>query len=447
MATLLILVVTTSAVFDDSEIPPALKQFIEARKAILRADVYWRQTSPNGSFTRGQPNMLHSIIAGDEIGHVILGTPDGATAYQEDGTPLVQGPTARLRERGAFWHYMMDETVVQKREGETAAIQISDYRSIGMSPFPALGRSCDEAVERALPRPTRALRYSQRKLGNGTYRVEATADDGEASVVWVLDPKLDWNATRVQYWVDGRLAAQCLSEYDRVNGTVVPVSCLYLSATGDVVTHVEVDTINVNDPALPNDLTPEYIGIEPGFAIFVMGNPEITRQQVYLGAGRYAPSREAYTLISRGEIKEGDKVLARRAGRPLPYTLPDPTQVRAQLEAYRNQAPAGIKDAWETYTKKLIERYSLDSEQRQKAFQVLRQCQARRNHYLRGRKSQIETLKKKLSEAVTDSVRSNLNKQLAKLHAPVERIFETELKPRLGRLPTRAQLAQYQASS
>ena len=101
--------------------------------------------------------------------------------------------------------------------------------------------------------------------------------------------------------------------------------------------------------------------------------------------------------------------------------------------------------AWEKYVREFIERYKLNDEQTQKAHAVLEDCVSQRDRYLRGNKEQIEQLDQQIAE-LKKSKNKDKAKSLAalterrnKLTAPIDQIFEERLKPRLERLPTRAQ--------
>jgi hypothetical protein len=101
--------------------------------------------------------------------------------------------------------------------------------------------------------------------------------------------------------------------------------------------------------------------------------------------------------------------------------------------------------AWEKYVREFIEKYKLNDEQAQKANTVLEDCKSQRDRYLRGRQEQIEQLDKQIEE-LKNSKDKNKATHLAKLTdtrkklmEPIDQIFEQQLKPRLERLPTRAQ--------
>jgi hypothetical protein len=104
-----------------------------------------------------------------------------------------------------------------------------------------------------------------------------------------------------------------------------------------------------------------------------------------------------------------------------------------------------FESAWEKYVREFIAKYKLNDEQTQKANAVLEDCQAQAKRYTIGRREQIEKVDKLIEELKQSQDKnkskelSELDAQRAKLIEPIERIFDEQLKPRLERLPTRAQ--------
>ena len=105
----------------------------------------------------------------------------------------------------------------------------------------------------------------------------------------------------------------------------------------------------------------------------------------------------------------------------------------------------GFEGQWDKYVQDFITRYELNDEQSQKANTVLETCKQQGDRYLTSRKSQIEQIDQQLNELKTSKDRSKrqqvskLTEQKTKLMAGLDHIFERQLKPRLEKLPTRAQ--------
>jgi len=107
----------------------------------------------------------------------------------------------------------------------------------------------------------------------------------------------------------------------------------------------------------------------------------------------------------------------------------------------------GFESQWEAYVREFIQKYQLDDGQAQKARSILKDCQEQAQRIMQKRKPEIEHLDKKLA-ALTKANKKDKTQELAKLNErrskllePINGIFERQLKPRLDKLPTRAQRA------
>lgn len=104
---------------------------------------------------------------------------------------------------------------------------------------------------------------------------------------------------------------------------------------------------------------------------------------------------------------------------------------------------ADFESQWEAYVRDFIQRYQLDESQTQKAQSILKDCQELAQRQMQKRKPEIERLDKKLATLPESKDKpkevAEINQQRTKLLEPITEIFEKQLKPRLERLPTRAQ--------
>lgn len=95
---------------------------------------------------------------------------------------------------------------------------------------------------------------------------------------------------------------------------------------------------------------------------------------------------------------------------------------------------------WERYVQEFIRKYALDDGQQQAAMKILRDCQDQANRYYQARKTQIEEAGTAAANPAKPGEKTAANKlDQAKLLEPISRIFEKQLKPRLEKIPTRAQ--------
>ncbi len=128
-------------------------------------------------------------------------------------------------------------------------------------------------------------------------------------------------------------------------------------------------------------------------------------------------------------------------------------------------AGKNFKSEWEKYVRDFIQKYQLNDEQTQRANAVLAECETAAERVMTSKKSDLERIEKREGElkavagptaakppgdpkvaGEAKSATEGKNKELAELTkrreellAPINRIFEDQLKPKLEKLPTRAQ--------
>ena len=106
---------------------------------------------------------------------------------------------------------------------------------------------------------------------------------------------------------------------------------------------------------------------------------------------------------------------------------------------------AASESQWETYVREFVSKYQLDDGQTQRAQAILKDCQERADRITTKRKPEMEQLDKKLLELGSSKDKNKLaelakiRERKTKLMEPIDQIFERQLKPRLEKLPTRAQ--------
>jgi len=434
LATSLVLSQSRSVIHEGRERPEALRLFEEARKAIVFADVLYSTSFPSARDAVDREPWFHrAMIARDDVVDISVGTASGVAGFSADNEPQYRAPTAVLEKAdGTRWWYDLDKTNVQLKRPGDGFLYADSFRSLGMSFRPSMKYRPEEAIVRSIPNGKVIYRES---VVNGIRRVEATEKDSGKSVVWFIDPRLGWNATRCELWQNGDLIRASETEYKLINDVHVPIACAYMAgADGAVMKLVTVESADVNSPDLPRTLTPEYIGVEPGMTVSAKG----TRPQKYIRDGRTVSSREAFNMEERGEIVFGPKVQASRAGRPIPWSIPEPKKLKKELEAYRKQIRHGPLGPWEKYTLDFIAEHKMDEAQRDRAIHVLRSCTLQRDHYLRVKGDDLKRLETKRDAGRGDE-RKKAAAEITRIRAPVERIFENRLKPRLAALLTAKQ--------
>lgn len=194
------------------------------------------------------------------------------------------------------------------------------------------------------------------------------------------------------------------------------------------------------EPPEPSDEGPAVSPVKPG-----RSTGGATRKPQILGGDERTPAPEARTGAPG---REPTRPRVTPPGRQHPPAGGQARTVRRgeiRGKTAKSGSPKGFEGQWDQYVRNFIAKYQLNDEQVQKAQAVLEDCKAQANRYLRSRKTQIEQLDNQIEE-VKKSKDKNKAKSLAglndkrkKLMEPIDRIFEHQLKPRLERLPTRAQ--------
>lgn len=169
------------------------------------------------------------------------------------------------------------------------------------------------------------------------------------------------------------------------------------------------------------------------------------------GAAPRFPDRPGDTPGARREVKPappGPRASARGGQSGAAERRTERRSSRSQAGADRRDPTLGGKDfesAWEKYVRDFIAKYQLNESQSQRALAILDTCKQRANRYLKSRRMHLERIERDLAELAKSDAkdvaaqRTNLNKRQQDLLEPIGRIFDRQLKPRLERLPTRAQ--------
>jgi hypothetical protein len=136
-------------------------------------------------------------------------------------------------------------------------------------------------------------------------------------------------------------------------------------------------------------------------------------------------------------VKPGTTYLAYCREHHLP--LPAATQATSQPTSRPSL------DEWARYTYQFILKYTLNEEQTQKALSILKRCHGQREAYLSKHKSDFGRLDERLKivgnlkAEEREKAEKELQRERERLLKPLNDIFEQQLKPRLEKLPTRAQ--------
>lgn len=374
--------------------------------------------------------------AGGDILCTDRGDENGVLLRNEDGSPMpLQRPVRYLIDEGVGWEYSSGGVVGRAWGSKQPSHRAThDLRKSGINPVVA-----SWPLEAVLSQPERAngpATFEQERLEDGTWHVavhwELTNGVPSRWDHWI-DSARDWNVVRNSVTYDGELLRTNLIDYAQVDGHWFPREVRELAGNGDVVETVGVIYAEVNRPNHPQDFTPADMGLEPGVFVIPIypGAPfGVWDGQALIGPGEYT-RRVELGLVQTGptvrrELERLRTSADATASAPTYGIVSDPPNFRAG---------ATFESKWEEYTRRLIEDYRLTTEQSQRALSILRDCQARAWDFLRRHREKFEAAERARMTPTASAPAARLKDLLA----PIDAIFEQELKPRLEMLPTRAQ--------
>ena len=451
------------------ERPQALEKMVAYRAPIQTAKLELHVTDyAHGLKVNGEPRTLFKTvrIAGDRHIHIIRGDQYGIVTPTFGAGAGVgsRSPRHRLECASESWQRSEDSVHAWRFARRDGAHK--DLRTLGSGAAFGRGDIHDVVWRDRVPAPA-AREYEESREGD-LWVVRARSSNFTRSH-W-LDPSRGWSAVRVRrenedgFWTESR------STLELMDGVWFPRTVHYFASNhcdGQEPTMVfEVDSAEFNRPDHPTAFTLADIGIDVGF--LVSDHPLGAARGSTMGRwdGERVVSFQEYDKRRlAGEIREGPLFIAllerRRRGSVAAPASADAgtgglssTKDRATesgvspgrgTKGLIAEAEWKVESQWEAYTRRFIEKHRLNTEQTVKAYAILKDCQQRANRYLAKREKDFEKLDKeaealKKSDAKDRAQRlAAIDKRHRKLMQPIDEIFEKQLKPRLEKLPTRAQ--------
>lgn len=404
-------------------------RFYESRARLGTAEIDWSRRQFEGPTFQTEHTMFYTTrLSPKERALYSRGDEEGVMTRNDAGLPAQAFP-------GAYMSFEGPDAVFDRWDGQHEASWMpkgsvrwtADLRALGALPW-----FCYEDVHDAMWKdpgespPPRSYMESV----EGALRVVA-ARRADGTLTWWIDPERGWQATRITFTRDGVLEREARIALARFGDHWFPQSVVYFSRGYKNGTEpcdvVSVDKAVFNDPRQPPVLTPADIGITPRMFIWLKDN---TMKKV--GTGMWDGTRITSTRFFPGM----------GAGVQLVQHLLEKTRPVAATSQ-----PAPPEAQWEAYTRRFIERYKLTDDQTQSALKTLADCQEQAQGYLSRHAAEFEKLAA-AEAALRDATEPEraarlaaLREQQAKLHEPIDEIFEKQLKPRLEKLPTRKQRA------
>lgn len=428
----------------------------QIRTARMEYSVQWP-----GEYDAGLPHTYFYSFqaAGDDYSTIFHGDEERAVARRPDGERSDQytysGAMQSLYLDGSIWHKRDQEPQVRRIRGSYRTMfDMLDPRQLGLSVlglFSSFDAACHDAG-RPLPR------YSERQEGEHVI-VRADSDDGY-ELEWRIDPARNWAVTELIVIYEGRVAGREAIELQFVDGCWIPWRVQKFAAHEDgekLVRTTEVLYAEVNRPEHPQELTPAAIGVEVGTMVVCAdpgGVADCTNG--YWDGQRVVSAAEYFLRLEAGQLRPGPNI-ARELGRAVAMTRrwqalgrlsageAGPGAAAREPRATTQPTTAPVESEWERYTREFITRFRLSADQREQAMTILRDCQQRAAQHLRNERARFEELDRRSADAgkLTGAQRTGEEEKLAalraELRAPIDEIFERELKPRLDKLPTTVQ--------
>jgi len=436
------------------EIPPALAAMLQSRASPSTALVEWSYDDARRPY-RG-PVYQTSRFAGEDQIYIERGDSDGVFNRQADGSipPQPDGLPRVMYHDGKAWVNEIEGLSVNLYEIGDEMSSLRDPRSFGLLPFAAQRVKPEDVLDNAFgggddDQPRRISAFEAREE-DGIHKVRAYSEEVPYAIEWWIDSEKDWSPVRTR-WVDleGEVISESQTVLENVDDRWFPKAVLYFRKNYEDGT-VPVETIEVQHAEFdkeshPKRFVPEDIGVEFGTNL----QPKTKNPGGWASDGELV-FWDGDKLISKQEYGE-----LRKAGRPqgpawqaYKDRLASGSTVEGRASVFGDFTPAHVKrrtsDAWDTYTRDFISRYSLDEPQTKKAWEICTSAKKNRDEYLdRHEKDFNETAQeydkiKRLNETESKDRREKLEAHWRKLTVPIDRRF-IALKEELNRLPTEAQ--------
>lgn len=422
--------------------PDALRAMEEARRKLPPGDIVWtfvRQSGP-----RSRVERRRNRYAKDSVLVELLRNDEDVVRYDRDGLPQWASEQRYVRNEDYCAEFTegRPECYVTPASGVRAQAKEREYfkdiRSLGLNASFLDDSRLDGAAEN-FPDAGLSRRYSVEQRG-AVHVVTAELESNE-SLVWEINSEKGWNAERIRLVRSGQIVYEAEILLERFGNVWFPSSYeLFHGPQREPVYAVRVEEARFEPAAGEESLGLKELRLEVGTQVlyfFGAGEPE---RKVW--DGENAITVEDFRQKRReGKITLGPTMQGYADGRPNPH----PEEKLYWSRRLSAQRPRAALSEWERYVQEFIHRYALDEEQTQRALSVLQESQHRANAYVDTRREQFERIEQRvaafedLNELRASGELDDLVSRMQSLMKPIDEVFERELKPRLDRLPTRAQ--------
>lgn len=392
-----------------------------------------------------------SLISPNEEAIINQGDQEGVVFRAPTGEPTRLSPPrhSALQNAENVWNHGDRSLVayVQERTAETGGIY--RMRALGVAGGLAL-TDIEEATAKFSD-------CSEEFVG----RLKViTARHATGIIRWTIDPDRDGAPLRIEnLGPDGAPRSETRIDLKLSDSFWFPalIETFAVDASGSQrrVESIAVHAVEFNRESHPSVLTPTDIGVEAGVNVHLQKADGSMDLRVWDGAS-IASLDDFFTRVKRGEAHQGPAVLREIARSEALLAARAATQpalvesIRARSESFTIETDP-VLSAWEKYTAAFIWRYELDTDQIQKALDILKSCQERGRSWVDRHREKIDAFNRELESATTGTRQppdvERVRAERDRILEPINEIFERELKPRLERLPTKEQRADAEAAA
>jgi hypothetical protein len=436
--------------------PSAMVAFEQSRRTAFSGRVEW-VALPDGDEDRGVRYVGRYARNGDFICES-RGDKDGWQYVDPDRATLrsTKYPQLFLENAEGSWHTQETGLSCEFHSRDEQVPQwgnwIRDIRYAGATPThlslrPDRGFS---VITEQVP-DVEITEWNQTRKGE-LYVVTGRDARGQ-SVTWHINPTKGWNAELIEHRAaDGKLIRRATCELCRYGDTWLPERTDYFGADGKVYWSVRITSARLNARDDPQQFTPADLNLEVGTNIGWVNDP--AREQdpnrgvrVRAWDGHAViPFDEYAALVAEGKRVPGPTFQRMKRGEPFssPYDTEE-DRARRRLDSGKLRTEQVLnrhQTLWEQYVRDFIRKYQLSQEQSREAFQILKQCQEaaeQQTNRLRLEFVPLWTERQQGGKDFDPKKEKRLEELVKSIQERVDKVFETQLKPRLDKLPTRAQ--------
>lgn len=336
---------------------------------------------------------------------------------------------------GKQWRYTEGDLAVRVTGNHDNFFPVTDIRAIGL--FPTPHGAWTAAGELNVPVDS----YELTTEGDSTIIV-ARCPNNE-TIKWWLDEEQGGQPVRSAYFRDNQLVAECRSRYHEWDGLWFPAHLEYW-ANGETVKTITITSASFSEPFHAHRLTASDLGVVPGVNIFYPPDEVPDPHMWYAWDGSGVVDLPALReKVKRGEVDVAafNELRKRHRGGAGVGRYP------RQWEGTSLGLPDGFArkpGLWEEYVRRFIQRHRLNTERARKAWEFLRKAQKPAYRYLEEHRDELRDLENELAAAPAsqpasqpaggEKPKSRAERKYEVLCAPIEKMFESLLKPPLKRL-------------